>query len=131
MKPTDHFYENQPEPLKSIFLSLRGIIGMQDQEISETIKYGIPCFLYRKKIMCYIWRDKKTQEPYILWNNGLMLDHPDLELGGRKRMKILRINPHADLPVETIQAVLETAIDIIRKKWFWKVQTTDVPDDQF
>jgi len=43
---------------------------------------------------------------------GHQMKHPSLEAGDRKRMKIQRINPRADLPVATIHQVLDEAIQL-------------------
>lgn len=104
------FYINKPEPNKSCFLALRSIILQQNNSIWETRKYGMPCFCIDKKILCYLWTDKKTNEPYILFVNGNALNHSLLETGTRKKMKILRINPSTSLPLETIQSILNQAI---------------------
>lgn len=66
-------------------------------------------------MFCYLWTDKKTDEPYILMVEGKHLNHPQLEEGNRSRMKIFRINPNDDLPIETINEVLDTALDLYRK----------------
>lgn len=115
MKETDHFYTTKEEPNKSCLLSLRNIIITQDQNITETKKYGMPCFCYKKKMFCYLWVDKKTTEPYLLFVEGQHLSHPNLEVGKRARMKILRINPAEDLPKETIELLLHQAVDLYRK----------------
>lgn len=72
----------------------------------------MPCFLYKNNIVCYLWNDKKTGEPYILLAEGLHLKHPKLEQGKRSKMKILRINPNADFPIENILTVLKDAIGL-------------------
>lgn len=109
-----HLYLKLPEPQQGCMLALRSIILNYDDQINETIKYGAPCFLYKKKIICYLWKDKKTQEPYILVADGKLIDHPALESGDRKRMKILPINPSKDLPLEIINEVLQAAVEIKR-----------------
>jgi hypothetical protein len=38
------------------------------------------------------------------------MSHPLLEQGNRSRIKILRIKPDQDLPIEDIQAVLREAM---------------------
>ena len=114
MRELDHFYLNKEEPNKSCLLALRGIILEQDPNITETLKYGMPCFCYKKKMFCYLWTDKKTNEPYILMVEGKHLDHPELEEGNRSRMKIFRINPNKDLTVETIESILQKALDLYR-----------------
>ena len=110
-----NFYLNQQEPNKSCLLALRDIIQAQDEYITETIKYGMPCFCYRKKMFCYLWTDKKTNEPYILMVEGKYLNHPSLEIGNRSRMKIFRINPNKDLQLDTIELILNQALDLYRK----------------
>lgn len=110
-----NYYLNQEEPQKSCLLALRNIIMGIDKGVSETVKYGMPCFCYKKKMFCYLWTDKKTNEPYILMVEGKYLNHTELEQGTRSRMKILRINPNEDLPIETIISILNDALDLYKK----------------
>lgn len=114
MSETDNYYLANPEPNKSCLLALRHIILNQDEYIIETRKYGMPCFLYKNKMFCYLWTDKKTNEPYILFVEGKYLDHPDLEKGDRSRMKILRVDPNKDLPIQQIKILLNQALDLYR-----------------
>ncbi len=109
-----HFYLNKEEPNRSCLLTLRSIILNQDENISETEKYGMPCFCYKKKAFCYLWTDKKTKEPYLLMVEGKHLDLSQLEEGSRSRMKIFRVNPNQDLPMEIISNVLQKALDLYR-----------------
>lgn len=109
------YYLNKEEPNKSCLLALRSMILEQDTCVTETRKYGMPCFCYKKSAFCYLWTDKKTGEPYILMVEGKYLDHPQLEAGDRLRMKIFRVNPSKDLPVKKIQRILKQALDLYRK----------------
>lgn len=109
-----NYYLGQEEPQKSCLLTLRDIILKQDTDISETVKYGMPCFCYKKRAFCYLWIDNKTNEPYILFVEGNFLDIPELETGNRSRMKILRINPIEDLPLTLIVSSLNEALDLYR-----------------
>lgn len=111
----DSYYLNKQEPNKSCLLALRSIILQQDDEVTETRKWGMPCFCYKKKMFCYLWVDKKTEEPYLLMVEGKHLNHPLLEEGSRARMKIFRVNPNQDLPLETIHLILNQALDLYRK----------------
>ncbi|WP_103864037.1 DUF1801 domain-containing protein [Aquimarina sp. I32.4] len=111
----DTYYLNKEEPNKSCLLALRDIILAQDDNITETRKYGMPCFCYKQKMCCYLWTDKKTNEPYILMVEGKHLDHPKLEAGNRSRMKIFRINPNKDIPIDEISLLLKMALDLYRK----------------
>ena len=115
LRETDNFYLKKEEPNKSCLLALRNIILKQDKNITETQKYGMPCFCYQKKIFCYLWTYKKTEEPYILMVEGKHLDHPKLEIGKRSRMKIFRVDPNKDLPVMTIETILQKALDFYRR----------------
>jgi len=109
------YYLNKEEPNKSCLLALRRIILDQDANITETQKYGMPCFCYKKKMFCYLWTDKKTDEPYILMVEGKYLDHPKLEKGDRSRMKVFRVNPKKNLPIKTIETILQKALDLYRE----------------
>jgi hypothetical protein len=114
VRELNNYYLNKDEPNKRCLLALRSIILEQDEHVAETQKYGMPCFCYKKKMFCYLWTDKKTDEPYILMVEGKYLEHPQLENGTRSRMKIFRINPNKDLPVKTIKALLKDALDLYR-----------------
>ncbi len=114
MRKIDNYYLNMEEPNRSCLLALRKIILDQDKNITETQKWGMPCFCYKKKMFCYLWLDKKTNEPYILMVEGKHLDHPELETGKRSRMKIFRVNPNTDLPIATIELILKRALHLYR-----------------
>ncbi|WP_074410235.1 DUF1801 domain-containing protein [Aquimarina megaterium] len=114
MNTNDQFYYEKQEPNKSCLLAMRSIILNQDKDVTETRKYGMPCFCYKGKMFCYIWVDKKTDEPYFLMVEGKHLDHPQLETGDRARMKIFRIDPNKDLPVTTIKLILNQALDVYK-----------------
>jgi hypothetical protein len=109
-----NLYLSKDEPNKSCLLALREIILRKNQFVTETLKWGMPCFCYRKKMFCYLWTDRKTGEPYLLMVEGKYLVHPELEQGSRSRMKILRIDPDKNLPLQTINDLLEKALDLYR-----------------
>ncbi|SDL87576.1 protein of unknown function (DU1801) [Pedobacter sp. ok626] len=115
LEELQNYYLKKEEPNKGYLLALRSIILEQDENITETQKYGMPCFCYKKKMFCYLWTDKKTDEPYILMVEGKYLDHPQLEQGDRSRMKIFRVNPIEDLPIKAIKSILQEALDLYRK----------------
>ena len=112
----DKFYFEQAEPNKSCLLAMRSLVLGYDKDIAETVKYGMPCFTYKGKGFCYLWVDKKSNEPYFLMVEGKHLHHPALETGTRSRMKILRIDPAKDLPVSFIKPVMKQALDLCKKK---------------
>jgi|TARA_R110000737_G_scaffold352891_1_gene400893 hypothetical protein len=114
MSDVNNFYLNKAEPNKSCLLALRDIVKSCDPNISETIKYGMPCFVFNGKVFIYLMVEKKSNQPYLLFCEGRKLDYPDLEMGDRKRMKIFRVDPNADIPIERIQFLIKKAIDLFR-----------------
>ena len=107
-----NFYLKRAEPNRSCFFALRSIILDFDPNITETLKWKMPCFCFKKKMFCFLWEDKKTQDPYLLFVEGKHLNHPELEIGERSRMKILRMDPNRDLPFTLIQSILKDAIEL-------------------
>lgn len=105
MKDIDQYYLQLEEPTKGIFLALREFILSLDANITNDFKYKMPFFCYNGKMFCYLWKDKTTQQPYIGIVEGNAINHPLLEQGNRARMKILRINPKEDLPIENITEI--------------------------
>ncbi len=110
----DAFYNSQPEANKACLLALRDIILNEGEYITETKKYGMPCFCYKNKMFAYLWVDKKTQDPYVLFVEGNHLDFPELETGNRSRMKALPIDPSKDIPIELIKSILKKALDLYK-----------------
>lgn len=114
MKEIDRFHLDQAEPVQSCLLVLREIILSQDKDVTTVWKYGMPFFCFQGKRFCYLWVHKKQQQPYIGIVEGKHLDHPSLLAEKRSRMKILLIDPNEDLPMETIETILQQAIDLYR-----------------
>ena len=105
-----NIFIQKDEPVQSCLFAMHQIALQYDAEMGEDLKYGMPLVTYKGKPFCYLWTDKKTKQPYYLMVNGDKITHPGLEQGDRKRMKILPINPHEDVCVETVYAVFDMAI---------------------
>lgn len=88
---------------------LREYILKQDDKITEAWRYGMPFFYYDGKMFCYLWTHKKFKLPYIGIVEGKQIEHPDLLLEKRARMKILLIDP-IHIPIETVDEILGKAI---------------------
>jgi hypothetical protein len=114
MKTLDDAYLEQDEPIRGCLLALRTIILSQDPAITHVLKYGMPFFCYKQKMFCYFWIHKKYKQPYIGFVEGNRLDHPDLIVEKRARMKILLLDPNKDLPLETIETILQTTLNFYR-----------------
>ena len=104
------FFLSQKEPSKSCFYALRNLLLKAG--LAETIKYGMPCYTHLGMSLCYLWKDKNSQELYILFVDGLLLTHPSLQQGSRAKMKILLVDPNKDLDLLTIQSVIKEALEI-------------------
>ncbi|KIO79046.1 hypothetical protein TH53_00070 [Pedobacter lusitanus] len=111
---SDNFYLQKEEPVRSCLLALSEIILKQDQDIAAAWKYGMPFFYYKGKMFCYLWVHKKLHQPYIGIVEGKRLDHPDLITEKRSRMKIMLFNAAEDLPLTTIETVLQQALALYK-----------------
>ena len=74
----------------------------------------MPCFFFGKNASCYLWIDQKTAKPYLLLVAGNLMDHPSLESGDRKQIKILKVDPNAALPKKLIESLLKDGLDLVR-----------------
>lgn len=111
MNQLQSFYHNQSEPTKSNMLALKDIILQYHPDISNQLKYGMPFFCFNQKMFCYLWFHKKHQQPYLGFVEGNLFFEDFLLQEKRSRMKIMLINPNLDLPVSTIQSLLQKAIE--------------------
>jgi len=114
MKELDDFYLQHEESIKGCLLTLRDIILSLDKDVTNNWKYGMPFFCYKGKMFCYLWVHKKFKQPYIGIVEGKQFDHPDLIIEKRSRMKIMLIDPHKDLPADTIENVLQKALNLYK-----------------
>ena len=108
----ERFYSTLEEPIRGYLLEGRELILAHDPHITEAVKYGMPFFLYRKKMFCYFWTRKESGRPYLGLVEGNRLFHPELIQEGRARMKIFLFDPMKKVPVQTISMLLAQAIDL-------------------
>jgi hypothetical protein len=114
MRDLDNFYLKQDESIKSCLLALKEIILSQDEEIIKAWKYGMPFFCFRGKMFCYLWVHKKYKQPYIGIVEGNRFNHPALIAEKRSRMKIMLFDPDKDLPIDTINSILQEALNFYK-----------------
>lgn len=114
VKQPDIFYLQQEDANRDCLLALKQIILSQDKNICNEWKYGMPFFCYKGKMFCYLWIHKKYKQPYIGIVEGNRFDHPNLIVEKRSRMKIMLFDPAKDLPIETINAILQQALNLYR-----------------
>lgn len=65
-------------------------------------------------MFCYLWIHKTYGQPYLGIVEGHHFDNPELLAEKRSRMKIMLLDPGADLPIETITAILQKAIHLYK-----------------
>lgn len=108
------YYHQQSEPIRSCLFALHDIILAQDHALKPEWKYGMPFFCYNGKMCCYLWVDKKRNQPYIGFVEGLQIHHPNLIQEKRARMKIWLVNAHDDLPIGELKNVFDQMLTIYR-----------------
>ena len=110
LRPIDNWFLQKDEPVKSCLQFLREHILKQNAGITEAWKYGMPFFCYKGKMVCYLWVHKKYGQPYLGIVEGKKIDHPDLIIEKRARMKILLLDPDKDIPIRKINAILKDVL---------------------
>jgi hypothetical protein len=116
LRPIDNFFSKQKEPLKTCLLFLRAHILKHDDQLTESWKYGMPFYCYNKKMICYLWVQKKYDQPYLGIVEGKKINHPELIQEKRVRMKIFLINPELDIPIRKINLILRELIATYKLK---------------
>jgi hypothetical protein len=113
LREIDDFFIQKDEPVKGCLLFLRNHILNYNKNITEAWKYKMPFYFYNGKMFCYLWVHKKNSLPYLGVVDGKKIDHPGLIIENRSRMKILLIDPAADIPTATINTILKAALDLL------------------
>jgi uncharacterized protein DUF1801 len=112
MNPLDKYYLDKEEPYRSCLQSLRSIVLGMDRNMTEKWRYGMPFFYCKGRMACYLWLDKKNLKPYLGIVEGSRVEYKGLEQGKRKRMKIYVVDPHKNLPVKDIKAILKKMLRV-------------------
>jgi hypothetical protein len=107
LNPLDNYYLQKEEPIKSCLSFLRKYILDFDSDIIEALKYGMPFFCYKGKMICYLWVHKKYSQPYLGIVEGASMKHPDLIVEKRARMKIFLMDANKDIPVKKLNVILK------------------------
>ena len=114
LRPVDNWFLQKDEPIKSCLQFLREYILKQNAGITESWKYGMPFFCYKGKMVCYLWVHKKYGQPYLGIVEGKKIEHPDLIIEKRARMKILLLDPDKDIPIRKINAILKDVLALYK-----------------
>ena len=114
IRDIDNYFLQKDEPTKSYLLALRDHILQFDKNISEAWQYRMPFYCYKGKRFCYLWVHKKYHQPYIGIVDGKKINHPQLILEERARMKIMLLDPEKDVPVKIINSILKEVISLYK-----------------
>jgi hypothetical protein len=75
----------------------------------------MPFYCYKGKRFCYLWVHKKYGQPYIVIVEGKQINHPDLIIEERARMKILLVDANKNIPVSKITRILKEVLLLYKK----------------
>ena len=114
LRPIDNCFLQKDEPIQSCLQFLREYILMQNAGITEAWKYGMPFFCYNGKMFCYLWVHKKYGQLYLGIVEGKKIEHPDLIIEKRARMKILLLDPDRDIPIRKINGILKEVLGLYK-----------------
>ena len=114
LRPIDTYFLQQEEPVKSCLAALRELLLKYDGNITEAWKYGMPFYCYKGRMFCYLWVHKKYKQPYIGIVEGKNIDHTQLMMEKRARMKILLVDPDQDIPIKIIFSILKDAMSLYK-----------------
>lgn len=114
IREIDNYFLQKEEPVKSYLLTLRDYILRYDKNITEAWKYRMPFYCYKGKMFCYLWIHKKYHQPYLGIVEGRNVNHPDLIIEKRARMKIMLFDPMKDVPLKSIDSVLGKAMSLYK-----------------
>lgn len=112
MKEIDLYFEALSEANYAYLLTVREFIKNYHDDISEEWKYSVPFFYFRKKPFCYLYKDKKTDQPYIGIPRANKIEHVALIKGDRKKMKILPLDNQTEIPYDLITEIFELLIPL-------------------
>lgn len=112
MNNIDDFFEKLEEPNRGVFLFLKNFILNYHPEIQLFYKWKLPYLYYKNKPLCYIWKDKVTNIPYLGFARGNKLNHNALISGNRTTIKILPVKPLEDINTHQISEILDEALQL-------------------
>ncbi len=105
----DNYFLSLPEPQRSCLLFLHSFLLGYSSAIRTKRSFNTPFYHHKGKSLCFISYDPKSKVIYTSFTRGFLIDHPDLVTEGRKKQKILYINPSKDIDVESLGCILELA----------------------
>jgi hypothetical protein len=107
LQQPENYFHSLPEPERGCLLFLRDFLLAYPVKLEESWKNHTPFYYCNKKWIGWINYDPKTRGIYISFANGNKMDHPKLVSEGRKKMKILHVDPNRDVDINSLGEILK------------------------
>jgi len=98
--------KTSPSRSKDFLWALRNFL-LKDPLLTESLKYGMPFYSYKGRMICYLWTHKKLRQPYLGIVDGGLIDDSRLLQEKRSRMKIFLMDIDKDIPLKTLDQLLK------------------------
>ena len=101
------WFQEYDNPMKEVVLAVREIM-LEDERITETVKWKSPTFMYKGNLASFNPRSKKHAS--LMFHTGASIpgDHPRLE-GGGETARYMTFADHAE--AEAARAELKAVIE--------------------
>lgn len=110
----DAYIEKSAEFAQPILTQLRNLVHSVCPEVEETIKWGMPTFMYKKSILCSM-ASFKNHCSFSFWLGGVMDDPEGIlhRVGDSGMGQLGKINSFEDLPdLDILRRYLIHAMDL-------------------
>jgi hypothetical protein len=124
MKPIFEYIERQREPYQSMLLFIREIILSKDEPIEESVKYQVPFYKYKGKMLMYL----NVKENYldVAFMQGILLQ-PQFSIlenhKTRKQVRSFKVKSLEDFDVSLFENMLLEACKMLessKSAWLGK-----------
>lgn len=107
LNPLENYFLQYQDPLQGCMLYLRD--WLKENGLEEVYKFSTAFYQYKGKMFCYMSVRAKDQKLYVGFVKGYKMKHPSLKKEGRKQIKVIYINPEADLPMKELKQIISEA----------------------
>ena len=95
--------------------TLRNLILEEIPDVKEKLSYNVP-FYSRKQRICHIWPasipwgNTPMDGVQLGFSKGYLIDHPVIEMGGRKEVGVMTLHKLHDIEEDLIRSLLLEAL---------------------
>jgi hypothetical protein len=109
-KTFESYLQSLIPEMQDWMFSTKTIIANKYPNFEFAMKYGCPFFMHNKKMLFYLWTDKKLNQPYFSFRFGLQLQDKDLVQGDRKFYCVYYCKKEQDLPIKKVFQLIDKSI---------------------